>query len=245
MTARCLKVLLMALMVLTGAGTASAASVLFSNYTATGVADTSWVITDPSAASINMAGADTSYGGVNWEGTTTNGHGAGETYATVGPFSVYYSVPGVSWATIFDGFYPTSPSISLFNDGGYGGDALQIDIAGLTIGQEYVAKFVLADSRAGIGVEGRTVTFSAIGGSTGSSSSAQYAYTDGQYLVVSAAWTADATTHSFNNTLSGGAGSQLNGVQVYAVPEPATLGLVGAAALGLLVHRRRRVSAEA
>lgn len=197
-----------------------AANVTFSNFTATDSADTSWVLTQPAAASINFGGDDVaSFGSVAWEGTRTNGHHPGETYAAVGGYSVYFSQPGVAWGNVAQNtFYPTDSFASVLHDGAWLSAAGQIDIIGLTIGREYTAKFIFADSRGGSA--GRQVTVSAMGGNTGSSGTIQYAYADGQYLVVTATWTADATSISLNPEVAGGIGTQINAVQIVRNPLP-------------------------
>jgi autotransporter-associated beta strand protein len=197
-----------------------AAPVTFSTYTATGSGDTSWVLTNPATASVNFGGNDVgSFGSVAWEGTLTNGHNPGETYASVGAYTIFFSQPGVAWGSVAQNtFYPTDPSASVLHDGAWLPGAGQIDINGLVVGREYTAKLIFADSRGGVGA--RQVTVSAIGGNTGSAGAVQYAYTDGQYLVVTATWTADSASMSFNPEVSGGAGTQINAVQVMQNPLP-------------------------
>jgi len=200
---------------------AFAADVTFSTFTATGSADTSWVLTQPAAASINFGGNDVaSFGSVPWEGTRTNGHNENETYAAVGGYSVYFSRPGVAWGNATQNtFYPTDPSASVLHDAAWLSGSGQIDIIGLTVGREYTAKFIIADSRGSSA--GRQVTVSAMGSNTGSSGAVQYAYSDGQYLVVTATWTADATSISFNPEVGGGFGTQINAFQIVLNPLPA------------------------
>lgn len=199
---------------------AFAADVTFSTFTAADSADTSWVLTQPVVASINFGGNDVaSFGLVPWEGTRTNGHNPNETYAAVGGYTVYFSQPGVAWGNATQStFYPTDPSASVLHDAAWLPGVGQIDIVGLTVGREYTAKFIIADSR-GSSV-GRQVTLSAMGANTGSSGTVPYAYPDGQYLVVTATWTADATSISFNPEVAGGFGTQINAVQVLQNPLP-------------------------
>lgn len=197
-----------------------AAPVTFSTYTATGSGDTTWVLTSPSTASVNFGGDDVaSFGSVAWEGTRTNGHHPGETYAAVGGYVIYYSEPGVAWGNVAQGtYYPTDPSASVLNDGAWRPSSGQIDINGLVVGREYTAKLIFADSRGGVGA--RQVTVSAVSGNTGSSGAVQYAYEDGRYLVVTATWTADTTSLTLIPEVSGGAGTQINAVQVMQNPLP-------------------------
>jgi autotransporter-associated beta strand protein len=199
---------------------ALAADLTFSSYTATGSADTSWVLTNPVTASINFGGDDVpSFGSVAWEGTRTNGHNENETYASIGGYSVYYSEPGVAWGNVSQNtYYPIDPSAAVLHDGAWRPSAGQIDIAGLTIGREYTAKLIFADSRSGIGA--RQITVSAMGTNTGSSGAVQYAYEDGRYLVVTATWTADAASISLSPQVAGGFGTQINAVQIVQNPLP-------------------------
>ena len=198
----------------------TAAPVTFSTYTATGSGDTSWVLTNPATASVNFGGNDAgSFGSVAWEGTLTNGHHPGETYASVGAYAIFFSQPGVAWGNVAQNtFYPTDPSATVLHDGAWLPGAGQIDINGLVVGREYTAKLIFADSRNGVGA--RQITVSAMGSNTGSSGAVQYAYTDGQYLVVTATWTANSTSMSFNPEVSGGAGTQINAVQIVQNPLP-------------------------
>lgn len=205
-------------------------------YIASGFADTSWVVTTAGVASANFGGADTTYGGVNWEGNTTNGHPASETYVTVGSYSMYHSVPGSAWASNIIGFYPTNPATSLFQDGTSisGGS---IDINGLVTGQQYLAKFIFADSRSASA--GSLMNVTSTSGNIGSTGPTQYAYASGQYLVVTATWTADGFGDSFIPTINGGSASILNAIQIIAVPEPSAITLVGCLGILGLIRRRR------
>jgi autotransporter-associated beta strand protein len=106
----------------------------------------------------------------------------------------------------------------VLHDGAWRPSAGQIDIAGLVVGREYTAKLIFADSRSGIGA--RQITVSPMGSNTGSSGTVQYAYEDGQYLVVTATWTADATGISFIPQVSDGLGTQINAVQILQNPLP-------------------------
>jgi autotransporter-associated beta strand protein len=205
---------------------AFAAEVTFGTYTATGSGDTSWVLNSPGVASINFGGDDVaSFGTVPWEGTRTNGHNPGETYASVGGYAVFFSLPGVAWGNVAQNvFYPTDPAANVLHDGAWLSTTGQIDIQGLVVGRQYTAKLIFADSRAP--QEGRQITVSASNGSTGSSGGVQYAYSDGRYLVVTATWTADATSLTLVPTVSGGAGTQINAVQVFQNPLPPGSNLV-------------------
>lgn len=214
-----------------------AATVTYSTYTATGAADTSWVMASTGVASVNFGGFDTIFGGVNWEGTQSNGHPAGQTYADVAGFAIYHSIPGSAWASNAFGLYPTDPSVGLLDSGTLlSGAGMTIDINGLTNGQAYMAKFIFANSNAGSA--GNTMNLTSAAGNTGSSGAAQYAFADGKFLVVTATWTADGFGDSFVPSINGGANSILNAVQIVAVPEPSAMLLASIG--GLFLIRRRR-----
>ena len=219
-------------------GSASAAVVSYSTYIASGVGDTSWVITTAGVASANFGGSDVTFGGVNWEGSQTNGHPASETYVAVAGYSLYHSVPGFSWASNNPTlFYPSTPTASLLHSGTTLNSVnTTIDINGLTLGQEYMAKFVFADSRTV--PSGTTTTLTALGSDSGASTATTYSYSDGQFLVVTATWTASRAGVSFRPSINGGNFNQLNAAQIVAVPEPsaALLGLLAP----LVLTRRRR-----
>lgn len=214
-----------------------AATVTYSTYTATGAADTSWVITTAGVGSVNFGGFDTIFGGVNWEGTQSNGHPAGQTYADVAGFSIYHSIPGSAWASNALGLYPTAPSVGLLDSATLlSGAGMTIDINGLTNGQAYTAKFIFANSNAGSA--GNTMNLTSIAGNSGSSGAAQYAFADGKFLVVTATWIADGFGDSFAPSINGGPNSILNAVQIVAIPEPSAMLLVSLG--GLFLIRRRR-----
>lgn len=195
----------------------------FSGYTASSDADTSWVLANADF-SVNFGGADTTFGGVAWEGTSTNDHLASETYATGAGYKVAHSNPGNYWGSIYNGFYPDGSQPELLKTGSYTGGTAQIDIDGLVIGHVYKAKFILADSRGG-NVDGRQVDIQAIG-TIGSSGNVGFAYNDGRFGVVTATWKATSTRSSFYNVVSGAAGTQLNAFQIkdiYTTPPAASL----------------------
>lgn len=190
---------------------AFAAPVTFSTYTTTGSADTSWVLTDPTAASMDFGGADTSFGGVAWEGHFTNGHNSSETYVSIGGYAAFFSVPNVTWGYTEQNKYPTDPSLTVLHGAVLQSNAAQIDIGGLTLGREYTAKLIFADGNS----DGRQINVSAMGANSGSTGNVQFGYADGRYLVVTATWTADATGMTFLPLVSG-ANNQINAIQILA-----------------------------
>jgi hypothetical protein len=110
---------------------------------------------------------------------------------------------------------------------------LTLEIAGLAPGQSYQFEGWVNDSRP-------TVSWSeTFADSSGNSVSLQFQTSSdlGQFAV--GAFTAGATG-SQSVVITGTSDSQLNAFQVRAVPEPATLGLMVAGVLGLLLFERRR-----
>ncbi len=201
-----------------------AAEVTYSYYTATGQADTSWVdVADyDSIVAGNVGGAATTFGSVNWLGMT-----AGNVQANANGVDVNYSAPGQAWAATASAFYSGGPS--LLHDGGYSG-ALQangvdytVTLSGLTIGEDYKVQFVLVDNRDNPG----HATILAKGANvTGDSARYRYSYTDGQFAVITASFTADATTASFQPGQRWGddvpSATFLSAIQVLAYDPPST-----------------------
>lgn len=219
----------------------AAATVSYSYYTATGSSDTSWVnVTGyDSTVAGNVGGsATTTFGAVDWLPMTV-----GNVSTTANGVLVHYAAAGVAWASTPSGFYSGGPS--LLNDGGYSGSLqasgvdFTIDLSGLTVGKDYKIQFVLADNRdnngyATILAKGATVT--------GDSARYRYSYTAGQFAVITASFTADATTAQFQPGQRWGDAvpnaTFLSGIQVLAVPEPSTALLGGLGMLALLRRRR-------
>ena len=199
---------------------------------------TDW-LTGTSVLSVNFGGGTTQYGGETFIGTTDNGHPANETYASNGTLAAFHSTPNIAWANLAIGTFDPVGGTSLLQDGTWRSSASQVDVNGLTIGAAYAFQFVLADSRSGIGVEGRAVELFGLGVNAGQNSGAHtYAFTDGRFTVVTAAFTADATSIGIEPRVSdGGNGSQINALRVVAVPEAGTAGLIG---FSLLILRRLR-----
>ncbi len=142
----------------------------------------------------------------------------------------------------YNGFGPASSSLSssyqtLIGSAAFEANGnqtpLTLQIAGLTPGQSYLFEGWVNDSRP-------TVSWSeTFADSLGNSVSLQFQTPSdlGQFAV--GAFTA-STTGSQSVVITGTSDSQLNAFQVRAVPEPATLGLMVAGALGLLLLERRK-----
>ncbi len=132
-----------------------------------------------------------------------------------------------------------------------------VSLSGLTVGQEYMFQIFVNDSRTGSGRDSdwQTGFTDGVGTGTGSITGAASlnnrdpsdfsGETSGDYIIGT--FTADAATQSFETygTSDGGATwtnssrAQLNGLQIRAIPEPATLGLVAAFGGAVLFIRRR------
>lgn len=201
-----------------------AAEVTYSYYTATGQADTSWInVADyDSIVAGNIGGGATTFGSVNWLAMT-----AGNVQANANGVDVNYSAPGQAWAATASVFYSGGPG--LLHNGGYSG-AVQangidytVTLSGLTIGEVYKVQFVLADNRDNTG----HATILAKGANvTGDSARYRYSYTDGQFAVITASFTADATTASFQPDQRWGDdvpnATFLSAIQVLAYDPPST-----------------------
>ena len=221
--------------------TFAAATVSYSYYTATGSSDTSWVnVTGyDSIVAGNVGGNSTTFGSVTWLPMTV-----GNVQTNANGVDVNYSSSGQAWATTTSGFYSGGPS--LLNNGAYSvalqanGVDYTIALSGLTIGTDYLIQFVLADNRDNSG----HATILAKGANvTGDSARYRYSYTDGQFAVITASFTADATSASFQPGQRWGNdvpnSTFLSGIQVLAVPEPSTAFLGGLGMLALLRRRRK------
>lgn len=220
-----------AALLLVAAVPAGAAVITFSSYTATGATDTSWVLSDADLSANFGSTVAATYGGVSFLGGTFDGALIYDDNSTVLTAHLKHNV-GFSLA--YDGFYPGT---GVLTTGTYQGDETYVvRFDNLTVGQDYTARFVVADNR-DISV-GNTITLQATGADTGSSDPVQYGYLTGEYAVVTATWTADSPVHDFAALNSEG-GTQINAVQLKAIPEPALPTLL-VSLLPLAARRRRR-----
>lgn len=219
------------------ASESGAATVTYSTYIATSSTDTSWIPVPGSTeiAAFNVGGGQTTYGGVTWLATNSSGNGYNvPVFNTATDIDFYWSQPNVLWAYTASGFYVGESSV--LNDGGwYDSTNAQIDLNGFTVGQKYLVQFVIADTRSF--ANGATVSLQGVSGVTGNSTSAQYAYQTGEYLVVNAEFTADSASTAWKS-ITGGTGEQINAIRIVAIPEPSAALLGGLGMLALLRRRR-------
>ncbi len=223
---------------LTSWGTPSAA---YSN-------DTTWVSTAGTLVSAINASAsanDTvSYAGVDWTNAdaTEMGNGVTQNGVTMAAGS------SLAYATAFGpGTYTDTEDF--YNGGIY--NFTSLTISGLTVGQEYQLQVMAMDDR---GTDLRYTTFSdgvntLADSITGGTYGACMIRTDpaGGAGVLNGTFTADSATQTFE--IFGSRGSetavnssstcQFNAMQLRAIPEPATLGLVAAFGGAVLFIRRR------
>lgn len=232
-----------ALAALALAGSATAATTISYSYeTIANSTDTSWVV--PAGATsikaMNMgSGGSTSFGGVTW--LTTNA--IGSSFNDAAPIRMYFSAPGQAWGTRYDGFYAGDNSIlweGTYSNLQANAVDFRVELHDFTVGQEYLVQFVVADTRAG--EAGRTITIDGYSSNIESedSSAYTYAYTDGQFAVVTARFTPAPGDTSFEFrplVESGTAGLQVNAIHVLTIPEPSAA-LLGS--LGMLALMRRR-----
>lgn len=128
---------------------------------------------------------------------------------------------------------------------GPGGSASTVSLTGLTNLQEYRIQALVYDGRGDATITGRTVSFD--GADQGQYANGVSGSTWGDGLLVTGTFFADATTtqdFTIDAFYDDGAsnvskGAQLNALTLYAIPEPATFGMVGAFGAALLFIRRK------
>ena len=178
---------------------------------------------------INAYGSDVTLAGVTFKGTNSN---SGITIS--------------GWQ--YDNFIDDNPSPSLNTD--YNAlldpalyNVTQIEITGLTVGQEYAVQLWSSDSRA-YSSHGRHLVLDGTATVYENQSTEGGQVTLGQQIVGT--FIADATSQLINNFAGyesdGAANGQavlFNAAQVRAIPEPTTLGMLGVCAATLLFIRRK------
>lgn len=215
-------------------GSASAAVVNYSSYIGSGVNDSSWVMTTPGVISVSMAAysADDlySYGGVQWRAAFNSD-------ITVGGVRVAHQAIAGHAPYAVEFLYPTNPTINLYSTGSaFDANNTKIIFDGLTSGQQYMAKFLFADSYSSTN---GALTLTAGAGNTGDSGPLSFEFRDGRFLVVTATWTADGPDDSFIRSLTSSNYGALNAVQLVAIPEASAVSLLGAVGVLGLLRRRR------
>ncbi len=160
-----------------------------------------------------------------------------------------YTFDGISFVagtTVFDGtasvFHdaPASWETELSATGTWGSSAGTVSLTGLTATQEYRIQALVYDGRGDADVSGRTVEFDGVDQGQYANGISMVTWGDG--LLVTGTFTADATTQDFTVEAFLGTdskGGQLNTLTLYAIPEPATFGMVAAFGGGILFIRRK------
>ena len=168
---------------------------------------------------------------------------------STGPSSVALGSDTISSDSIAGGNFYGAPSgfstayqsllnAAFFESNSNPAEPLVLTFNGLTPGQTYQFETWVNDTRTGVGVGTRTET---VGAGNDVATLAYQTGTLGAGQFVLGTFTADSTGSQVM-TYTGNADAQINAFQLRAVPvpEPASLGLVGAGALGLLLLKRRK-----
>ena len=138
----------------------------------------------------------------------------------------------------FSAAYQSLLNAAFFESNNNTADPLVLTLNGLTPGQTYQFETWVNDARTGSGVGGRTET---VGAPNDVATLAYQTGALGAGQFVLGTFTADSTGSQVM-TYTGNADAQINAFQLRAVPvpEPASLGLVAAGGLGLLLIGKRR-----
>jgi hypothetical protein len=222
-----------ALAALAMAGSATAATTISYTYqTISDLSATSWVV--PAGATPVTAVNFGSGGTTNWAGVAwTNGFTLPNNDGVIDV--------GFAGAIRYDGYHSNTGGASqMLWEGSYSGTSNPLVLDGFSVGQEYLVQFVLADTRGG-GVEGRTITIDGTSANIASQDSSAYtfAYSSGNFAVVTARFVANESSFSFAPLVNGGdAGVQINALNILTIPEPSAALLGGLGFLALLRRRR-------
>ena len=191
----------------------------------------------------NSSAFDTTINGVDFTGLVNGNTSNLWADPSSGNFSANTQNVGGSYSGLAT--YSTLLSTWLFST-----DAARntVTLSGLTSGQEYLVQLFMADSRTN---QPQFATrFPVIDdGEANEFTGPVYGTNGGVGFVINGTFTADGATQTFtiNNYNPGDnpgdpatqLGFQLNAYQIRAVPEPATIGLLGAAGAGLMLALRR------
>jgi hypothetical protein len=239
----------------------AAVALLVAGMVAAGTASAATITWGPTAVPLTEAGTEVSTSGTLVQALNF-GRGTSSDFDTTingVPFTGFANAAG-TWIdpssgtfsansnTVVTPGYSGLGTYDLLLDGwlGSGGSTRNsVTLSGLSIGQEYLVQLFLADSRT-IGNPSRSTYFPVIDvGEANEFIGPTYGSNNRNGFVINGTFTADGASQSFtinndNAAFATPAGFQLNAYQIRAVPEPATIGLLGAAAGLMLALRRGR-----
>lgn len=184
----------------------------------------------------NAAGAGNTVNTVTFTNTTTQN---GVTFTrTTGLTSTYNGFVGGT--VIVDGTTSSTPYRSLLTGGWYGGNPATFTLSGLTPNQEYLVQVWTSDIRPGL--NGAAYNYLTMNGTTNTNPPKMLFYNNGTGSTVVGRFSTTGTSVSFNQDATGSysAYGLVNAIQLRAIPEPATFGVV-LSALAAAVIRRRRI----
>ena len=212
-----------------------------------GLAGASTIIWSSGAAAVEGNwGYDLSAGLFDTSGTLVSAEnvgGAAHTFDGIN-FAAGTTVFTATYAGFHNDNSSTENALSTTGTWGAGGAAGTVSLTGLTVSQEYRIQALVYDGRGDATIAGRTVEFDGI--DQGQYANGITGKTWGDGLLVTGIFAADAATQDFtveafydDGTSNVSKGGQLNAVTLYAIPEPATLGMVAVFGGAVLFIRRK------
>lgn len=146
----------------------------------------------------------------------------------------------ISGSVPVDGTTDPSPYRSLLTGAWYGGNPAAFTLSGLSVGQEYLVQVWTSDIRTGL--NGYSYNYLTMNGTSNTNPPQMLFYNGGTGSTVVGRFTATDTSASFDQDATGSynAYGLVNAIQLQAIPEPATFGMLGAAAAAMLLRRRIR-----